>query len=240
MGMNVQTAIQRPDRVKLKARDFMLLKDAGAFAAFEKSELLEGELWGVPRGREEEPDYDSSFPIKLRIPDYEMLEREGAFEGYRKTELIDGVVYAMSPQYRPHMRIKSELAYRLRQALEHLGSTLFIGIEGTVSMPPYGAPEPDILLTSEPEGEGPVPVATVALLIEVADTTAEFDRTELGRFYAGHGVPEYWVVNVKARVIDQMWAPEADAYARQREVKFGERLEAATIGGLGVETAGIN
>lgn len=237
--MNVQTAIPGPDRVKLKVHDFMLLKRAGAFAAFEKSELLEGELWGVPRGREDEPDYDSSFPIKLRVADYELLERAGAFEGYRKTELIDGVVYAMNPQHRPHMRVKSELAFRLHRALERLGSALFVGIEGTVSMPPYGAPEPDILLTSEPEGEGPVPVATVALLIEVAHTTAEFDRTELAHFYAGHGVPEYWVVNLKARVIDQMWNPNADAYAQRREVNFGERIEAVTIEGLAVETSGI-
>jgi Uma2 family endonuclease len=239
MGMNVQTAIQGPDRVRLKARDFMLLKGAGAFAAYEKSELLEGELWGVPRGREEEPDYDSSFPIKLRIADYELLEREGAFDGYRKTELIDGVVYAMNPQYRPHGFVKDELAYRLRRALEAIGSKLHVATEQSVALEPNSEPQPDIILTSEPRGLGAIPGASVALLVEVSDSSVRFDLADKARVYAAAGIPEYWIVDVNSGRIDQMWAPDAGTYAQQREVKLGSTIEAATIDRLAVDTVAI-
>jgi Uma2 family endonuclease len=238
--MNVQTAIRRPERIKLTVTDFRLLKRAGAFAGYSKSELLEGKLWGVPVQGEDEPESDAVYPIKLRIEDYLRLGDAGALDKYGKTELIDGAIYTMNPQHRPHVRIKSELAFRLRLALEAIGSTLFVGIEGTVAMPPNDAPEPDIIVTSEPEGDGPIPVSSVPLLVEVGDSTVRFDLQQMADQYALHGVPEYWAVDVNARVIHQMSGPESGAYSRRREVGFGERIEAATIEGLAVETSGLN
>ena len=41
------------------------------------------------------------------------------------------------------------------------------------------------------------------------------------------------------RVIHQMWAPEGEAYAQRREVAFGKQIEAMTIEGLAIETAGV-
>jgi Uma2 family endonuclease len=237
--MNVQAAIARPEPVKLKTRDFFLLKKAGAFAAFSKSELLEGELWGVPREREDEPDYDSSYPIKLRIADYELLDKEGAFEGYQKTELIDGVVYAVNPQHRPHGFAKDELAYRLRRALESIGSNLHVATEQSVALQPSSEPQPDIILTSEPRGPGAIPGSSVALLAEISDSSLRFDLTEKAAVYAGAGIAEFWVVDVDAGLIHQMWSPADRGYAERRELKFGERIEATTIEGLVVETAGI-
>src|SRR4051794_31758778 len=111
--MNVQAAIGRPQPVKLTVDDFLLLRQSGAFAGFSRSELIDGELLGVPVQDEDEPESDQRVPIKLRIEDYLRLDRAGAFSAYGKTELIDGVVYAMNPQHRPHGFAKDELAYRL-------------------------------------------------------------------------------------------------------------------------------
>jgi Uma2 family endonuclease len=238
--MNIQTAIGQPERVKLRIPDFQLIRQSGTFNGYSKAELVDGELWAVPVREGDEPESDAPYPVKLRTEDYLRLDEAGAFERYSRTELIDGVVYAMNPQHRRHMRIKSELAFRLRLALEAIGSTLFVGTEGTVAMPPHDAPEPDILLTSEPEGDGPVPLSSVALLVEVADSSLGFDLEQLAPQYALHGVPEYWVVDARALVIHQMWAPQPEGYGRRKNVKLGRRIVAATIERLAVETAGIN
>ncbi|HYD37869.1 MAG TPA: Uma2 family endonuclease [Allosphingosinicella sp.] len=178
---------------------------------------------------------------RLKVADYLTLDRSGAFEGMR-TELIDGEVIVMNPQTRRHLFVKSELAYRLRRALEAIGSSLFVAVDGTVELTgnSHSLPEPDIFLTSAPHGEGFVPVESVALAVEVAATSLELDLERKAPLYARHGITEYWVVDVNRGLIHQMWAPEGEAYRRRQEVAFGQRIDAATIEKLAVETMGLS
>ena len=177
---------------------------------------------------------------KLTTTDYALLTKAGAFAGYAKTELIDGEVVALNAQHRPHARAKDELAYRLRRALEARGSDLQVLTEVTVDMPPHGSPQPDILLTSEALGEGPVPMSSVALMVEVADTTLDFDLGPKAELYAAAGVPEYWVIDLNEdRCLLHMGA-SADGYAEQIDVPFGETLLSGTIEGLAADTHGLS
>ena len=238
--MNAQMPIGRPERVKLSVSDFLLLRQSGAFEGYSKSELLDGELWGVPVQAEDEPESDAVHPIKLRIDDYLRLHEAGAFERYRKTELIDGIVYAMNPHYRPHGFARDELFRRLHEALTAIGSPLHAAAEQSVSLPPYGEPQPDIILTTEPRGPGAIPGSSVALIAEIATSNPGWDLGEMLRLYATAGIGEYWVLDLKKGRISQMWSPRAEAYGERREVKLGDRIEAATIERLAVETEGLN
>jgi Uma2 family endonuclease len=211
-----------PRPVKLAAGDFRLLKQAG-----------------TPAGQALQDD-DAESPIKLRIEDYLYLHEAGALERYGKTELVDGVVYAMNPQYRPHGFARDELAHRLRHALEAIGSSLHAAMEQSVSLPPDGEPQPDIIVTSEPRGQGAIPGASVALIVEIATSTPKWDLGEMLRLYAAAGIGEYWVIDLKAGLIHQLWSPQGNAYAERGEVRIGESITAVTIVGLTVETAGIS
>ena len=137
------------------------------------------------------------------------------------------------------MVVKSELAYRIRRVVEDAGIDLFVGIEGSVALSDHDLPEPDILLTSAPDGDGPVPCDSVALIVEVADTTLAFDLGRKLQMYAAAGVPEYWVVDIDADSIHQMWSPTEGEYSGRREVAFAACVEAATIPGLRLATAGL-
>ena len=225
-----------PRSVKLTVEDFLLLKRSGAFANFKKAELLYGELSGTLRERDDEPENDDIIPIRLRIQDYAALDRAGALSSYAKTELVDGKVYQMSPQYRAHGFIKDELAYRLRRCLEDLGSSLHVATEQSVELAPYSEPQPDIALTSEPRGPGAIPGKSIALVVEVAVSTVNFDMIDKATIYAQADIPEYWVVDVETGRIHQHWRPGAEGYAERREVALGEQVEAVTIEGLSVQT----
>ena len=179
----------------------------------------------------------SPLPVKLRVEDYLLLDESGAFDAYRKTELIEGDVYFMNAQHRPHALAKTELYNALRDGLRVIGSTLRPLIDASVALSEYDAPEPDIVLTSEPKGEGLVPLASVTLIIEVSDTTVKDDLTRKAIIYARAGIPEYWVVDLNAKVIHQMSAPEDEAYTDRRLMTFGEPIKATAVTGLTVETA---
>lgn len=172
------------------------------------------------------------LPVRLRVEDFFRLDEAGAFEGYGKTELIRGEVFYMNAQHRPHARMKSRLHIELAQAMAGLGSELDVIVEATVAMPPHSAPEPDLVITSEPEGEGPVPLASVRLIVEIADTTQAGDLGDKALLYAENGVPEYWVVDLRKKRLHQMTGPSANGYADRCEFPLGCKLKSITIADL--------
>lgn len=176
-------------------------------------------------------------PVKLTLEQFELLERSGAFEGYAKTELIEGAIYAMNSQFVAHAYAKSQLAIRLGVALEALASPLKVIVEGTVAMPPSSAPEPDIALAAVgPGGRTYMPLDAVALVIEVSDSTSAFDLGEKAALYARNGVPEYWVLEMPAGTMHQLWNPSTEGYRDGRSIELGGRIESVTVAGLAVKS----
>jgi Uma2 family endonuclease len=174
--------------------------------------------------------------VKLRVEDYLSLDRDGAFDGYGKTELIDGEVTYMNAQHRPHARIKSRLYAALIEALRGRSDHLESLVEASISIPPNNVPEPDITLTSEPDGEGLIPLHSVRLIIEVADSTLQSDLTRKAAIYAQHGIPEYWVIDINDRVIHQLYSPAGGVYRENVQYQIGDPVTAATIIGLTIAT----
>jgi Uma2 family endonuclease len=175
---------------------------------------------------------------RLRVEDFLLLNESGAFADYTRTELIDGEIYGMNAQYSRHARIKSQLARRLGNALETMSSPFDAWTEVSVRLSDTSLPEPDIVLTSY-RGTGPVPLETLAMVIEVADTTFETDIGLKAELYARAGVPEYWVVDTQHNCIVMHMEPGADGYAEQIDVPFGEDVFSGTIDGLTVKTEGL-
>ncbi|TGX55864.1 Uma2 family endonuclease [Sphingomonas gei] len=184
------------------------------------------------------PLNNAHLPVKLRLEDYLLLDEHGAFQDYAKTELIEGDIFFMNAQHRPHARVKSRLFLAIADCLREIGGLEAI-VEGSIAVPPYSSPEPDIVVTDDPEGKGLIPLQSVRLIVEVSDATLAFDMARKRKLYADNAVPEYWVVDVNAGVIHQMWGPADDAYAECREIAFGERFTAATIPALCVDTSAL-
>ncbi len=176
--------------------------------------------------------------VRLRVDDFLLLNDNGAFADYSKTELIEGEIFYMNAQHSRHARIKTELAVELSLTLRGMGSELRPIVEASTRVNDYSLPEPDIVVTSY-KGPHVVPLETVALIVEVSDTTIKTDLGRKQRIYAAAGVPEYWVVDVEGKVIHQLWSPAAKSYREKREIRLGTRIEAVTIAGLGVATSGL-
>jgi len=178
-------------------------------------------------------------PFLLTVADYLALAEAGAFEERGRVELIEGVILQIAPQQSVHSYLKIEIAARLRLALEQMGSRLRVYGDPTVKMPPHSAPEPDIAVSSEPPDYDYLTCDGIALLVEIANTSVEHDLGRKAALYASHGVPEYWVLEVRARCVHRHWEPGGDGYGCRDEVKLGGQLESATIAGLAIDTANL-
>ncbi|MBX9814545.1 MAG: hypothetical protein A4S12_11160 [Proteobacteria bacterium SG_bin5] len=178
-------------------------------------------------------------PVKLRIEDFVLLDQAGAFSDYAKSELIEGEILVMNAQHRPHARVKTRLIIAFAGALRGIDTSLEVLGEASVAIPGHSLPEPDIVLTSEPQGSGFIPLPSVALVVEVADTTLAHDLQRKARLYARAAIAEYWVADVEGRILHQLWMPETEGYAANRQWPFGGCVRAETIDGLAIDTSSL-
>jgi len=178
-------------------------------------------------------------PVKLTLDEFDILADAGAFVGNGRTELIEGEIFVMNALHRPHSFAHTRILRRLADALDSLALGFEPLIAPSVRMEPDSAPEPDIVVTSEPLGERMVPVASVRLIVEVAHSTAPFDMTRKAALYARYAVPEYWVVDLDARRVHQMWQPADSRYLQQRAIDLGGDVASVAIEGLTLNTGGL-
>lgn len=179
---------------------------------------------------------DAPTPVKLRIEDFELLHNSGALDGYGKSQLIEGSIVQMSPQLLTHVYVKNELAWRLREAVKVQHDDWSVFVEATVALPPHNLPDPDICVTDATIERAYVPASTVKLLVEVADTSIKIDLETKPTLYAQFDVPEYWVADVKKRVIHRFSEPSAGSYGKCEPIPFGTPIVSATMPWLKIAT----
>ena len=88
-------------------------------------------------------------------------------------------------------------------------------------------PQPDVMLLQWRDdfyGGGHPGPADVLLLIEVSDTTVDYDRSAKLAAYAAAGIPEVWIASRRDRRIESYTDPAGDAYATVRYYEPGESI----------------
>ncbi|MBV8972227.1 MAG: Uma2 family endonuclease, partial [Sphingomonadaceae bacterium] len=179
---------------------------------------------------------DTPERARLSTEDFILLVDSGALDSFAKSELIDGDVYVMNAQWTRHAGAKSMLALELGLWLRETGSAYRALVEVAIHAAPDSMPEPDIVVTRW-RGGGAVPSDTIALVVEVSETTRRIDLGRKAAIYAAAGIPEYWVVDLKVDRFRVHRDPGPSGYAAVTDVPFGATVTASTIEGLRVDTA---
>ena len=137
---------------------------------------------------------------------YFALVDEGVLQPDDRVELLEGVIVAMAPQGIAHSAFVSIVARELgrlvgRRAAVQSQSPLLVGARSV--------PEPDIALLPGTESDYLTKRPDTALLVvEVASSSLPQDRLTKAAIYASAGIPEYWIVNVRDRVLEVLREPD--------------------------------
>jgi len=141
-----------------------------------------------------------------------------------RLELIDGEIVEMSPIGLPH---RAAVACANRALVMAAGDGAIIQPQGAVRLDPYYEPEPDLVLL-RPRADfyrsrrpGP---ADVLLLIEIADSSLDYDRDVKAPIYAKAGIPEYWLVDLNASVLWRYLAPEGREFQSVEQFRRGQSI----------------
>lgn len=148
-----------------------------------------------------------------------MME-SGAFEDMW-VELVDGELERMPPPGNRHSGRQAAILIRLARLLEE---TLIRGEVG-IEIGDDTALACDVAVLRAPvSGNGLLRPEDVALIVEIAETTPDRDLGMKRRLYAAAGIPVYWVVDGRRRLVHVYDRPEGGDYMGVTIVKFGEPL----------------
>ena len=104
----------------------------------------------------------------------------------------------------------------------------------------YSEPEPDVvLLKPAPDdyaSHHPTP-DDVFLLIEISDSTLDFDRGKKLQIYARAGISEFWIVNLQDSTIEVYREPHFTGYEKKVLLRAGEKASPAAFQDAAIDVA---
>jgi Uma2 family endonuclease len=78
----------------------------------------------------------------------------------------------------------------------------------------HSEPEPDVsVVKGRPRDFLDDPPSSALLVVEVAEASLQFDRTQKRTLYAQHDLPEYWIINLVDRQLEVHRGPAGESYA---------------------------
>ena len=138
----------------------------------------------------------------------------GIFDEPKRLELIYGDLREKETVNPPHAITTACIAEKLRESMEQV----CIREEKPVRLSNDTEPLPDIVVATGRHTnylrQHPIP-QEIVLLIEVADTTVNYDTGEKARLYASSGIGDYWVVLINQRELLVLRDPTPEGYASQ-------------------------
>jgi Uma2 family endonuclease len=156
--------------------------------------------------------------------EYHRMAEVGILREHDRVELIKGEIVEMSPIGRRHKAFVGNLNQLLAV---RLAGRAVVWMQNPIVLADDTEPEPDVtVLRRRPVSykEQEARAEDVLLLIEVADSSLDYDRLTKLRLYAEAGIPEYWVVDCTAETVEIHRTPGAEGYRDVTRIAIGATL----------------
>ena len=140
-------------------------------------------------------------PHFINTEQYLRMIDAAVFDEDESVELMEGLLVSMSPTGSRHAGF---LGFLQQLLIQQLADDFFINSQNPLLLEDGSVPEPDILILqqradfytlSHPRAEDAV------LLIEIADSSLEYDTSYKSLLYARNAIPEYWVIELAHKQI---------------------------------------
>lgn len=161
---------------------------------------------------------------RFNVKEYYRMAETGVLRPDARVELLNGEIIDMSPIGPFHGGLVKRLSriFTLKARGRWIVST-----QDPLRLDDQSEPEPDVMLlkphaddytSRHPQAED------VFLLIEVSDTTVEFDRAEKLPAYGRAGVAEVWIVNLNDLAIEVYREPHFTGYSSKTILSAGSQV----------------
>lgn len=156
-------------------------------------------------------------PIRRRftVQEYYQMAESGILTEDDRVELLEGEIIEMTPigsRHAGHVKIATNL-FKTR-----VPDNFVISVQDPIRLGDHSEPEPDVAILKPRDdfyaSAHPGP-DDVLLVVEVADTSLEYDRDRKIPLYARFGIPNVLLVNLRDETVEFYEAPRPDDEAYQ-------------------------
>jgi Uma2 family endonuclease len=178
-----------------------------------------------------------SAPSRLHYTRARFMEMDelGLFRDQR-VELIEGDIYVVAPMGEDHAVPIERLNLLLVRALPEEFS---LRCQLPIAAADDSQPQPDFtILPAKRRGPAQTP-AQATLVIEVADSSLEFDLKRKSAVYARAAVPEYWVLDVKRKVLVVHRSPSGARYRSVKRLSDLAHVASTAVPGLALDLRNV-
>jgi Uma2 family endonuclease len=174
-------------------------------------------------------------PLHWTCAEFHRFGDLGLFEG-RRAMLIDGVILQHGPMNPPHAITLGLVDEAIRTAF---GTGWWVRQQSALILGLDTDPEPDLaVVPGRPRDYAGHP-STADLIIEVADSSVNFDCNEKRLLYARAQISEYWVVDINGRRLLVYRDPQAGDYATQRALGPSDTVSPLAASAATVQVADL-
>lgn len=167
---------------------------------------------------------DSRPRHRFTLEEYEQMIEFGILTEQDRVELIRGEIVEKMTIGEPHAACVTRLTYLFYSVIQE---SAIVSVQNHVVVA-GSRPEPDLALLIPRDdfySESPPYSADILLLVEVAESSLNFDRTEKLSLYAEAGVREYWIANLIDQCVEVHRDPQPNGtYADSCVLCSGETL----------------
>ncbi|NWF61034.1 MAG: Uma2 family endonuclease [Fischerella sp.] len=132
---------------------------------------------------------------RFTLAEYHRLAELGFFHEDDHIELINGEIIQMVAKGKAHATCLRNL---LRELPRLVGDRATLQSQAPITLPPNSEPEPDFAIVKNRNDNylsGHPEPTDVLLVIEVADSSLDYDRDVKMPLYAQAGISDYWIFN---------------------------------------------
>lgn len=157
---------------------------------------------------------------RFTLAEYHRLIELGFLTEGDRVELIRGELVQMAAKGTLHSVCNTKL---VRELARLLGDRMAVRGQEPIMLPPNSEPEPDVVIAKgHPDDyllNHPYP-KDILLVIEVSDSTLEYDQTVKLSLYAEAQIQAYWIVNLIVNQLEQYSQPYQNTQGN-----FGYRMK---------------
>jgi Uma2 family endonuclease len=158
------------------------------------------------------------------VQEYHLMIEAGVFGNNDRVELIEGEIIEMAAIGTRHASCVRRLIHRFSVIPEEIA---ILDVQNPIQLTERTEPQPDLVLL-QPRADyyataHPRP-SEVLLLMEVSDSTIDFDRDVKVPNYARSGIQEVWLWNLEDDCLEVYRFPAGNGYGLRQRFERGEMV----------------